>query len=112
MSIPGIRALDKYTLQIRLTRPDATFIHSLAYAGLSAVPKEVVEAEGAEFSRKPIGSGPYQVARFQPATRLDVVRNPNFKPLPYAFFAPSAADCAGRRSRCGAGPFRCSIVSR
>jgi ABC-type transport system substrate-binding protein len=90
-TIAGLRALDKYTLQIRLTRPDATFIHQLAYAGLSAVPKEVVDAEGAEFSRRPIGSGPYQVARFQPATRLDVVRNPNFKPLPWTFFAPSAA---------------------
>ena len=89
-SISGIRALDKYTLQIRLTRPDATFIHQLAYAGLSAVPREVVEAEGAEFSRRPIGSGPYQVAKFQPATRLDVVRNPNFKPLPWSAFAPGA----------------------
>ena len=89
-TIAGIRALDKYTLQIRLTRPDATFIHQLAYSGLSAVPKEVVEAEGAEFSRRPVGSGPYQVARFQPGTRLDVVRNPNFKPLPWTFFAPSA----------------------
>ena len=90
VTIAGIRALDKYTLQIRLTRPDATFIHQLAYAGLSAVPKEVVEAEGAEFARRPIGSGPYQVVRFQPATRLDLVRNPNFKPLPWTFFAPGA----------------------
>lgn len=89
-TIAGIRALDKYTLQIRLTRPDPTFVHQLAYAGLSAVPREVVEAEGAEFSRRPIGSGPYQVARFQPGTRLDVVRNPNFKPLPWTFFAPGA----------------------
>jgi len=89
-TIAGLRATDRYTLEIRLTRPDPTFIYNLAYGGLSAVPREVVEAEGAEFSRKPIGSGPYQVARFQPGTRLDVVRNPNFKPLPWAFFAPNA----------------------
>ena len=89
--IAGLSAPDRYTLRIRLTRPDATFIHQLAYPGLSAVPKEVVDAEGAEFSRRPIGSGPYQVLRFQPGTRLDVVRNPNFKPLPWSFFAPGAA---------------------
>jgi len=71
-------------------RPDAGFIYNVAFGGLSAVPREVVEAEGAEFSRKPIGSGPYQVARFQPATRLDVVRNPSFKSLPWRFFAPTA----------------------
>lgn len=88
--IAGLRAIDRYTLEIRLLRPDPTFIYNLAYAGLSAVPREVVEAEGAEFSRKAIGSGPYQMARFQPGTRLDVVRNPNFKPLPWSFFAPNA----------------------
>jgi oligopeptide transport system substrate-binding protein len=89
-TIAGLRAIDRYTLQIRLTRPDAGFIYNLAFGGLSAVPREVVEAEGAEFARKPIGSGPYQVARFQPGTRLDVVRNPNFKSLPWTFFAPTA----------------------
>jgi ABC-type transport system substrate-binding protein len=89
-SIAGLRATDRHTLEIRLTRPDPTFIYQLAYGGLSAVPREVVEAEGAEFSRKAIGSGPYQVSRFQPGTRLDVVRNPNFKPLPWEFFAPNA----------------------
>jgi ABC-type transport system substrate-binding protein len=89
-TIAGLRATDRYTLEIRLTRPDPTFIYNLAYGGLSAVPREVVEAEGAEFSRKPIGSGPYQVARFQPGTRLDVVRNPSFTPLPWVFFAPNA----------------------
>ncbi len=89
-SIAGLRAPDRYTLEIRLTRPDPIFIYQLAYAGLSAVPREVVEAEGAEFSRKAIGSGPYKVVRFQPGTRLDVVRNPEFKPLPWTFFAPNA----------------------
>jgi ABC-type transport system substrate-binding protein len=90
-NIAGLQAPDKYTLVIRLTRPDATFIHQLAYAGLSAVPREVVAAEGAEFSRRPIGSGPYRVARFQPGTRLDVVKNESFKPLPWSFLAPGAS---------------------
>ncbi len=88
-AIAGLRATDRYTLEIRLTRPDPTFIYQLAFGGLSAVPREVVEAEGAEFSRKAIGSGPYRVSRFQPGTRLDVVRNPDFKPLPWEFFAPN-----------------------
>jgi len=40
--ITGLRATDRYTLQIRLTRADPTFIYNLAYGGLSAVPREVV----------------------------------------------------------------------
>ena len=88
--IAGLKALDARTLQIRLTRPDPTFVYGLAYAGWSAVPREVVEAEGAEFSRRPIGSGPYLAERFQPGTKLTLVRNPSFTPLPWSFFAPNA----------------------
>ena len=42
--IEGLRAIDRYTIEIRLTRPDPTFIYNLAFGGLSAVPREVVEA--------------------------------------------------------------------
>ena len=88
--VAGLRAVDRYTLEIRLTRPDPTFVYNLAYAGLSAVPREVVDAEGAEFARRPVGSGPYRAVRFQPATRLDVERNPSFTPVPWEAFAPNA----------------------
>ena len=88
--VAGLRAVDRYTFEIRLVRPDPTFIYNFAYAGLSAVPREVVEAEGAEFSRRAIGSGPFRVARFQPGTRLDVERNPSFAPVPWERFAPDA----------------------
>ena len=88
--IAGLKALDARTLQIRLTRPDPTFIYALAYAGWSAVPREVVEAEGAEFARRPIGSGPYLAERFQPGTRLTLVRNPSFKRVPWSSFAAGA----------------------
>jgi ABC-type transport system substrate-binding protein len=88
--VAGLKALDARTLRIRLTRPDPTFIYALAYAGWSAVPREVVEAEGAEFARRPIGSGPYLAERFQPGTRLTLVRNPSFERVPWASFAPGA----------------------
>ncbi len=85
-AIAGLRAPDRRTLEIRLTRPDPTFIYTFAYPGTSAVPREVVKAEGAEFARRAVGSGPYRIARFQPGTRLDFVKNPAFKPLPWTFF--------------------------
>ncbi len=88
--IAGLKALDARTLRIRLTRPDPTFIYGLAYAGWSAVPREVVEAEGAEFARHPIGSGPFAVEHFQPGTKLTLKRNPSFTRLPWSFFAPNA----------------------
>ena len=45
-TIAGLRATDRYTLEMRLTQPDPTFVYNLAYGGLSAVPREVVAAEG------------------------------------------------------------------
>lgn len=100
--VAGLRASDRYTLEIRLTRPDPTFVYTLAYAGLSAVPREIVEAEGAEFARRPIGSGPYRAARFQPGTRLDVERNPAFTPVAWETFAPGApADAPAARAMRG-----------
>jgi ABC-type transport system substrate-binding protein len=56
--IAGIKALDARTLQIRLTRPDPTFIYGLAYAGWSAVPREVVEAEAASSRAARSAAGP------------------------------------------------------
>ena len=88
--VAGLRAVDRYTFEVRLVRPDPSFIYNFAYPGLSAVPREVVEAEGAEFARRPVGSGPYRVTRFQPGTRLDVERNPSFTPVPWERFAHDA----------------------
>jgi ABC-type transport system substrate-binding protein len=76
--VSGLVALDRYTLRIRLTRPDPTFTYLLANPVLSIVPREAVEADGDEFGRRPTGTGPYLVRDFQPGTRLVLERNPNY----------------------------------
>lgn len=78
-TVPGLVALDRYTLRIRLTRPDPTFIYFLANPDLSIVPREAVEADADEFGRRPTGSGPYVVRDFQPGTRLVLERNLNYR---------------------------------
>jgi peptide/nickel transport system substrate-binding protein len=44
--IPGLTVIDRQTLRIRLNQPDPFFSFLLANVLLSAVPREVVEAEG------------------------------------------------------------------
>ena len=79
--VAGLVAVDRYTLRIRLARPDPTFIYLLANPDLSIVPREAVEADGDEFARRPTGSGPYVVREFKLATRLVLERNPNYRAM-------------------------------
>jgi ABC-type transport system substrate-binding protein len=77
--VPGLVAVDRYTLRIRLTQPDPAFVYFLANPDLSIVPREAVEADGAEFARRPTGSGPYIVLEFKPGTRIVLERNPSYR---------------------------------
>ena len=88
--VAGIEAVDRYTLRVRLARDDRSFVFLFASPVLSAVPREVVVAEGAAFGSRPVGSGPYAVADFQPNTRLVLVRNPVYRKLVVRDIAPGA----------------------
>jgi ABC-type transport system substrate-binding protein len=78
MTIPGIEAVDESTIKFTLTQPDATFLNVLALNFASAVPKEVVEAEGADFGKKPVGSGAFKLDEWVPGQRLVFSRNPDY----------------------------------
>ena len=60
-TISGIEAVDDTTVKFTLSQPDATFLNVLALNFASVVPKEVAEAEGADFGKKPVGSGAYSL---------------------------------------------------
>lgn len=77
--VSGLVAVDRFTIRIRLTQPDPTFVYLLAHPALSIVPREAVEADQNEFARRPTGSGPYVVREFKPGTRLALQRNPNYR---------------------------------
>jgi oligopeptide transport system substrate-binding protein len=79
--VSGLMAVGRYTVRIRLTQPDPTFVYLLANPDLSIVPHEAVEADGDEFARRPTGSGPYVVREFKPGARLVLERNPDYRAM-------------------------------
>jgi ABC-type transport system substrate-binding protein len=82
-TMSGIEVVDDATIKFTLSQPDATFLNVLALNFASAVPKEVVEAEGADFGKKPVGSGAYTLKEWVTGQRLVFVRNPDyFRPRP------------------------------
>jgi ABC-type transport system substrate-binding protein len=77
-TMAGITAVDDETVKFTLAQPDATFLNVLALNFASAVPKEVVEAEGADFGKKPVGSGAYMLKEWITGQHLVFVRNPDY----------------------------------
>ncbi|WP_029030936.1 ABC transporter substrate-binding protein [Salinarimonas rosea] len=68
--LSGVEVIDDKTVQITLSRPDATFDHVLALNFASIVPREAVEASGEDFGREPVGSGAFRLAEWTPGQRV------------------------------------------
>lgn len=95
--VDGIRALDRYTLQIRLGAPNPRFIYNLADSSLlGAVAPEVVELYGDDIMAHPVGTGPYRLASWTRAARIVLERYEDYDPHSYdgvaAADAPDMAD--------------------
>ena len=103
--IEGLRALDRYTLQIRLAEPAPRFVHTLTLATpLGAVAREVVEAYGDRIMEHPVGTGPFRLAHWTRTSRIVLVRNPTYRDETWDFEPPAdqpalAADAVRLRGR-------------
>jgi len=93
--IAGIRALSRYKLQIRLSRPYGALLSALALDQASVVPREAVEARGKHpFSQNPVGCGPFRLA-YRRGGDIVLASNPTYflgKPAidSIVFYAPRA----------------------
>ncbi|MGE5160677.1 MAG: ABC transporter substrate-binding protein [Betaproteobacteria bacterium] len=103
--IEGLRALDRYTLQIRLAEPAPRFVNTLTLATpLGAVAREVVEAYGDRIMEHPVGTGPFRLAHWTRTSRIILERNPTYRDETWDFEPPAdqpalAADAARLRGR-------------
>ncbi|MYM56328.1 ABC transporter substrate-binding protein [Rhodobacteraceae bacterium GS-10] len=77
-SLSGVTVIDPYTVEIKLSRPDATFLHVMAINFSSIVPKEVVEEYGPDFGKHPVGSGAFKLADWTLGQSLTFERNADY----------------------------------
>jgi len=78
--VEGLRALDRYTLQIRLAEPSPRFLYNLADGSFTgALAREVVEAYGDKVGEHPVGTGPYRLAQWKRSSRMLLQKNPNYR---------------------------------
>ena len=88
--IPGLEAVDRYTLRIRLKQPDYNLPYVLAHEPTSAVAREVVAAyadEGGRVMSNPVGTGPYKLAKWIRSSKIFLEANPDYRGFVWDFKA-------------------------
>lgn len=89
IEIAGLQVLDRYTLQLKLQRPNTNFLYFMAMPASSALAREVIEAHQADPGSHPVGTGPYLVKEWQRSNRILLTANPDFRPT---FYTPPPGD--------------------
>lgn len=91
-------ALDDYTVELRLKKPQSTFVNRLVTLGI--VPEH---AHNENYGRNPVGSGPYKLVQWDEGQQLIVEANPGYygpKPqvdrLVFLFLEEDAAFAAAK----------------
>jgi ABC-type transport system substrate-binding protein len=90
-TIPGMVALDKYTLRFKLKEVDYLFPYTLAHVPFGAVAREVVEAYRDDVQAHPVGTGPYLLKEWRRAARIVLEANPGYRKKTWDFQATSDA---------------------
>jgi peptide/nickel transport system substrate-binding protein len=62
--LEGIKAVDRYTVEVSLSEPFVPFISILGMAHTSIVPRDEVERLGPDFGTAPVGTGPFRFVRW------------------------------------------------
>ena len=89
-NVDSFKASNDSTLEIRLKQAFSPFLGILSMKYCSVVPFEAIDFYGKDFSRKPLGTGPFHFKLWLENEKLVLRRNPNYfekdeegEPLPY-----------------------------
>jgi len=79
--VEGVKALDPYTLQLKLTKPYPQLKYILTMGATAAVPHEAVEMYGDEkgnLTDNAVGTGPFMFEKWDRQRQIVLDRNPNY----------------------------------
>jgi ABC-type transport system substrate-binding protein len=93
--VEGLRALDRFTLQLQVGAPRPRLLDSLVGDQFGGVAREVVEFYGDRISEHPVGTGPFKLGAWRRSSRIVLDRNPDFRELLYDA-QPAADDAEGQ----------------
>jgi ABC-type transport system substrate-binding protein len=84
-TLTGVTVVDPATVEIKLSRPDATFLHVMALNFASVVPSEAVDAANGDFGKMPVGTGAFKLGDWTIGQKLVFEKNADYwrAGLPY-----------------------------
>lgn len=83
--VPGMRAVDRYTLEFRLKTTDYNFPYICAHVPFGAVAREVIEAYGNDTAAHPVGTGPYRLKQWTRGAKIVLEANPGYRGFTWDF---------------------------
>ena len=88
--VEGVRALDRYTLQIKTADPQPRLTELLTFSAVvGAMAREVVEAYGDKIGEHPVGTGAFKLAQWKRSSRIVLERNPSYREDIYSEVPPA-----------------------
>ena len=94
--VEGLKALDRYTLRVRLREARPRHLYTWASRDIyGAVAREVVQAHGDKIMEHPVGTGPFMLTEWRRSSRMVLQRNPGYREDHYDA-EPNADDVEGQ----------------
>lgn len=76
--IEEVNAVGEMELEFKLSKPNASLLHSLAVFPASLISPASLETHGSEFQRHPVGTGPYTFLDWRPNQVIMLERNDDY----------------------------------
>ena len=89
--IPGMEAVDRYTLRFRLKETDYNFLYVVAHISLGIVAREVIDAYPEDTMAHPVGTGPYVLKSWIRRSKIVLEANPEYRGFVWDFAASEPA---------------------
>ncbi|CAG0981820.1 Heme-binding protein A [Burkholderiales bacterium] len=80
--IPGLRAVDRYTIRLVLNEPDYVLQGYMSHVAMAAVAREVIESHGDASGwamTHPVGTGPFRLKEWRRGQRIVLEANPGYR---------------------------------
>jgi len=77
-TLPGVEAIDEYTLKVTLEYPMSDFVSLLGHPVAAPVPQDAVENTTLRFAENPVGNGPFRLTEWKHDDQVVLEKNPDY----------------------------------